>query len=173
MRKIEIYAKEKYNGNIKAALVDMVNGNSERGLEEFADELTQVESLFVVRQGIVVASAKVGGISNFKKVVKKEQFLRELDISEQEILTAEKNPYKTKTLKGALLALIMGGGILALSLSGVPLDNFSLGVSVATGILASTLAPNLINYVKFKKAKKMAEEQDVLFFNNGNGRGRS
>lgn len=176
MRKIDEIANEKFNGDMNRTLEYLLY-EADGPFTPYVEELTQEEARMVMKFLERDAIKHYGSEENFYDEIDKNGLLRHLDLSEDEVRNATKNPYKAKMLKNALKMLIMEGGIIALGLVGgsFGLTPAVLGMagSVATGIWSMTLAGNIIDYVRFRKAKKIitAQDQNATLVNESRGRG--
>ncbi|MBR6516460.1 MAG: hypothetical protein IKT40_06345 [Bacilli bacterium] len=175
MRKIDEIANEKFNGDINRTLYYLVYEAGEP-FDPYIPELTQAEAATVLRFVEDRAIKHYGSEENYYNEYKKRKLLAQLDLTEEEVRNAKKNPYKAKLLKNSLLMLIVEGGILALGLAanqmGIAPDILSYAGSIATGLFSMTLAGNLLEYVRFKKTKKMIDVQDQRSMTEDNSRGR-
>lgn len=165
MRELDIIAREKFNGDIRKTIEFLLLNGADNNFDKYVDELTYDEAKIVMEIMNSEAIKHYGSESNFKNEVKKNRLLIELELTEEEVKNAKKNPYKAKIFKSSLMMLIMESGIIALSLFGSNLGitpaMLGVGASIVTGLSSMTVASNVINYVKFKNASKIIDNQPI------------
>ena len=176
MRKIDVFANEKFNGNIKDALLYLLNSNGDYRMDDYVDELSRDEANFVYLALRDKAIKHYGGLENYRSELKKQSDLTSLNLTEEEVRTAEVNPYKASLLKSVLKLLIMDGGILLLSMMspvlGISVSTLGIGASLFSGIYSLTIVENLAKYVKFSKVKKIIDSEQLQNIELNNERGR-
>lgn len=157
MRKIDIIANEKFNGNTIEALHYLLDSDIKLG--EYREELN-VEELKYVMNYVTnkVAIKKYGNRENLAKAAVQEIKLKSLNLTEEEVRNAKKNPYKAKMSKSFLKLLLTEGGIVSLALAGknLGIEGPTLGVigSALTAFMSYGVAENIIKYLKFRSLKK-------------------
>ena len=165
MRNLDVVAKEKFGGDIEKTIEFLLLNGEDNNFDKYVDELTYEEAQMVMKIMNAEAIKHYGSERNYQMEIKKNRLLMELDLTEEEVKNATKNPYKAKILKSSLIMLIMEGGIIALSLFGNSLGftpaMLGVGASIATGLSSVTLASNIIGYVKFKNAKKFINNHQI------------
>lgn len=172
MRKFDDFVNKNFNGNMEQALEFLLYSSGEEKLDNYVSELTREEALIVFRLMKKEAIKQYGGEKNYSAELDKTRMLMSLNLTEEEVKNAQKNPYKAKLLKNVLKMLIMDGGIILLSLLSVPASALGLVASVGTGLLSMTIASNLIDYVKFNKLKKTLNAQYEKEILDANSKGR-
>lgn len=173
MREIDVIAQEKFNGDSKQAIEYLLYTVGENGFGPYIDELTQDEARFVVSILNRDAIKYFGSEKRYKEELIKNQSLAEFNLTEEEVRNTPKNPYKATLLKHICTMLLMNGGIIALSSMGIDISALGLVQSVVTGLLAMTMAGNIIEYVKFKKMKKLVDKHYEEGLSQTESRGRS
>ena len=163
MRKIDIIAKEKFNGDTIQTLNYLLENN--QSIEQYIDELTKEEAQIVLNWASEKAHEKFGGRENFERKMIREIELDSLNITEEEIKNAKKNPYKAKIFKGFLKMLLIDGGIVSLALisSSLGINPEILGLlgATITGMFSLGMANNVMKYFKFKKIKNQIIDENT------------
>ena len=163
MRKIDILANEKFNGDTIKALDYFLD--REQSIEQYIPELNKEESLHVLQwTDKIIKQEYNGDMEKFERDVKLDIKLASLNLTESEVAQAEKNPYKAKILKSLLVMLLVEGGIVGLSLVGglAALPGLGIASQAVVGILALGMSDNIISYFKFRKAKKMIDAENNI-----------
>lgn len=167
MRKIDIEAQNNFNGDT-IKLIRYYTEN-QKSLEEFVPELNSKEALELTKIAFEKGNETYGH-DNFEKMLIKDMKLVNLNLTEEEVRSAEVNPYKAKIFKGFLKLLLIEGGILSMVFLGknIGFDTYSLGIlsQIATGVVSITIAENILKYFKFKNIKKYIEKNKDVFDNN-------
>lgn len=165
MRKIDIIANEKFSGNVEKTIEYLLYNAGENAFDEYIDELTQDEARIAVKFLEKEAVKQYGGKKEYNAEIKKNRKLYSLNLTEEEVKNAKINLYKADILKGVFKLLVMESGVVALSMvgNGVGINPMLIGTigSTITALASSTLATNIINYVKFKKVQKMVANSPV------------
>lgn len=173
MRKIDVLANEKFNGNTFDALHYLLDSDIKLG--EYREELN-VEELKYVMNYVTnkVAIKKYGSRENMAKSAIQEIKLKSLNLTEEEVKNAEKNPYKTKVSKSFLKLLLTEGGIVSLALASksIGIEGPALGAigSAITAFMSYGVAENIIKYINFRALKKNMDNnlvEDVDEINKG------
>ena len=96
----------------------------------------------------------------------------EMGLTKEEVMNAEKNPYKATLGKSLLKLLISSSGIIALTFL---MNNFDLGAaqstietlaiggtSIYSTMIAMNIGVDLLKYFKFKNIKKQFQKEEQL-----------
>lgn len=164
MSKLEQLANEKFAGNKEDAIRYLVESADKATLDAIIDDCNQKEADMFLK--FIFKNVK-GSKKVLTDEMKKERNLAYLNLTEEEVKNAPKNPYKASVAKSFLRLLIAEGGILAISLAatnfGLPPEAIGAIGTVITGLLASDTAQKLISYVKFKNLQKQInlEQKDI------------
>lgn len=170
MRKIDCLANEFYGGDIKKAIYEIVNGE-ERDINDYITELGDDETCYALCCLEEKAIKKAGGKENYINDLKMKHMLNSLELSEEEILSMEANPYKSKLKKLGLIALI---GLVLVLLAFIinkfigivtNVEIFLVFIVFVYIVLLNTV-PNVLSYRKHEKAKKLVQAKHSRV-NNG------
>lgn len=168
MRKIDLLAQEKFNGDTLKAIEYLVI-NKEPTFGEYVQEFTKKEATFAFRALHTYHVDKIieedfGGKEKFADDVVREINLQELNLTAEEVKNAEKNPFRAKLGKDVLKLALLEGGVVGLSALGgkAGFDATSIGFlgSIGTTICSLGMADNIMKYFKFKKMKKQLLEEE-------------
>ncbi len=163
MRKIEILANEKYNGDTFKAIQDLII-NKDPDFGSYINEFTKKEAAHSFRclhtyHADRIIEEEFGGKDAFAKATMYETKLQELGFTKTEFEAMKENPYKKKLIKSLIILLIGIGLILGV----VTLLNTKLKAFVdalylvvyAVGLyLLYNVSRNLLGYFKFKICEK-------------------
>ncbi len=163
MRKIEILANEKYNGDTFKAIEDLII-NKDPDFGSYINEFTKKEAVHSFRclhtyHADKIIEEEFGGKEAFANATMYETKLQELELTKSEFEAMKENPYKKKLIKSLIILLIGIGLILGVvTLLNTKLKAFAdalyLAVYVVGLYLLYDIAINLVGYFKFKSAKK-------------------
>ena len=169
MREIDKLAKEKFNGDYRAAIEYMYRNYASKKnpiMDKFYSELNK-EELKIAAEILVQMTKEKKGENVISEMINASRNLDSLNLSSEEVLNAEKNPYKAKVGKDFLKLLIVNGGLLALyavlkqfniNAQGMNIEAIATTIaSIYTTSIALDAGPNLMNYFKFKFTKKQLE----------------
>lgn len=158
MRKLDVLANEKFGGDIEQTLNYLLFNRNGDKIDDYVDEMTPEEAraVLMILRGKVVKG--YGGEENFKMAVNIDEKLEELKLTKEEVLNAEKNPYKAKLGKSFFKMIIAQGGIVSLMVAannfGIDISSLGLISSVVTGLLSFDMVQKIEKYVKYNKLKK-------------------
>lgn len=167
MRETDIIAKEKFNGDVNAAIEYILRNCENEFINKESALWNREESNFALTVVIQIAIEKKGK-KYIDNMVGEAIAVAQLDMTEDEILNAQRNPYAKKIKREILFWLIASGGITALI---VILKRFSIFSGSTVGIIASVasivttyfaieVGSSIVDYFRFKKAKKFLLESD-------------
>ena len=153
---------ERFNGDINKAFDYIINSCSKEEFDLYFNSFTEDE-LSSFRKYMNDIISKNVPADKLEKIVEEQYLLGTLNLTKDEVVRAEINPFKAKVNKSLLKFLIVDGGLiftaLAANLFGVPTDvALSWGGAIAlisNGFIASETTSHLIDYVKFNKLKKI------------------
>ena len=166
MRKTDIIANEKFEGNIAKAIDYIMNTFGDEKLDEIVDEWTPEEC--IIAQDVVKQMAiKQYGKEKIDSVMMGENLM----LQKSEIVSAKKNPYKAKIGLDFLKLLLVNGGLLALAgitkTAGINFqDNSILKIvgsitSVFTTCVSMDVGVNIFNYFKYNKQLRSSENNEL------------
>lgn len=173
MRIVDKLTVEQFNGDKKAAIYYMYKnfGSKETAndyMRQFYGELNK-EELRMAAEVIRQLAVERSGLEAVEKFEKSVSTMKSLNLTDEEIMNAEKNPYKAKIGKNFLKLLLVNGGLLGLTALLPNLGGNTAGIenvattiaSICTTGLAIDSGSNIMKYFKFKNAKKVLDENGV------------
>lgn len=168
MRKLDILAQEKFNGDTLKTIEHLiVTKDPEFGA--YVQEFTKKEATYAFRSLHTNHVDKIieedfGGKEKFANDVMREMNLQELNLTAEEVKNAEKNPFRAKLGKDVLKLALLEGGVVGLSALGgkAGFDANGIGFlgSVGTTLCSLGMADNIMKYFKFRKMKKQLLEEE-------------
>ncbi len=167
MNKTQQLANEKFSGNINEAIKYIMFNIRGEELGQYIDEWTPEQARFALDSVYQVGEEKLGK-DGLQKIVKEEVLLDELNLTKDEVMNAQKNPFGAKIAKGLLKLFIVNGGIVALGtlLSSLGMQNSQGiiqaaavgGASIFTTYMATDIGVDIVKFFKYKKIKKSLNE---------------
>jgi len=164
MRKIDVVAQEKFNGDMSKTLEYLLY-EADGEFSPYVDELTQEEARMVMEFLQRDAIKHYGSEEKYYKEFKKQHILSQLDLTEEDVRHSTVNPFKTILLK-RLLAILASiflsvllyfvGPIIGLTKSAV-----SIGGAIITGICLLPAAETIIKFLKYRRVKKQIDKEYV------------
>lgn len=171
----ENFSNQYFQGNVEAALEHLAKESYYRNysITKTGDNLQVIldsmNSDLASRFMYYIKQESKKNPEVIKNVLNEVKNFASLDLSYDEVKNATINPYKAKLVKTFFKFLIGGSGLVAFSLIGASLGQIglvgSLGAGVATlfnSYIAYDMGINLVNYIKFKKAKKFVSENEKI-----------
>lgn len=175
MRELDKIANEYYDGDTLKAIKGFFE--NQQCIDSYVSEFTKEEAEYAYCLIMDDMAEKNGGRKQLGKKFAREIQLQQMNLTEEEILNAKKNPYKSNLLKSFLKLLLIEGGVISVALAGnkINIDSSTLGIlaSTLTTMVSMDLANSILAYSKFKKIKKqlMNEQmQNNEIINNNIGR---
>ena len=156
MTNLEKLAEDKFQGNKEEAIRDIIENASKEELDKYIEDFTQQEADLFLK--FIFKNVKGSKKTMFSEV-KKERLLQSLNLTEEEAIKKQKNPYKKKLLKSILSLLLVEAIIVGLCVTMKDSETVNSILEVAapavTGLLACDVTRKLIPYLKFRKLKKI------------------
>ena len=163
MRKIDAFADEHFDGDIKKALLYLLDKPTIGKMDDFVDELTREEANFVYLEMRQKAITHFGGLENYRAELRKQYILCSLNTTEEDVRRDSINPFRKPMLKYlfALLASICLSVLLYLvgPLVGVSASTVAIGASLFIGIFSLSAAETIIKFFKYRRIKKQIDRE--------------
>ena len=93
MTNLEKLAEDKFQGNKEEAIRDIIENASKEELDKYIEDFTQQEADLFLK--FIFKNVKGSKKTMFSEV-KKERLLQSLNLTEEEAIKKQKNPYKKK-----------------------------------------------------------------------------
>jgi len=163
MRKIDAFANEHFDGDIKKALLYLLDNPTIGKMDDFVDELTREEANFVYLELRKKAITHYGGLESYRAELRKQSTLCSLDTTEEDVRCSSVNPFKKPMLKYffALLASICLSVLLYFvgPLAGISASTVAIGASLFIGIFSLSAAETIIKFFKYRRIKKQIDRE--------------
>ena len=161
MREFDKLANEKFNGNTKETIHYLLFNNDGLKYSDYSDELTEKEQTIAFKYLALSMQKSVGGKKPFSKLILRSRKLESLKMTEDEVLSAQENPFskKVKINLLILISIIVLPLILARILKNLNISYEAIYYcqAVLIGIYAIDLSGTLTSFFKFSKLKKELE----------------
>ena len=169
MREIEKLANEQFNGDIPAA-IEYVYRNHAQNKNSYMDKIYSEftkEELRMAAEILVKMTKERCGENVVHNIFKAEKLISRLDMTIEEILGADKNPFKKKCILAlCCLVLTVIVPVLVIKFFNITdAENQKIlyqWQSIIIGIIAIDLGPCIIKFFQFKKAKKLLESLEKV-----------
>ena len=168
MNKIDQLANEKFGGDLQKTAEYIFSTFSQEDQEKYVADITQHQAKEFVKY--FKNGFKEKGI-NIQKIVDEQYDLASMELSKEEVINMENNPFKAKIGKDILKFVILNSGLCALYLVSSKIDKgvadtlLSAGIGI-TSILNTMFSfdtvKDALNYFKFRKLKKQYNEEMSL-----------
>lgn len=169
MPKLQDYADAYWQGDRQKALYDLLfYASAEKGkMDDYIDELSTEEANFVYCSMVKGSHYAYGSQDGFRDALRAEMHAANLDMELDDIRANKQNPF----LKPLLVELVKMVGVIALIVPVTFLNKAKVlpinpsilnGIpAVLSGLVALDLGSNLINFFRYRKARKLAKNAPI------------
>lgn len=163
MRKIDVFANEHFDGDIKKALLYLLDKPTIGKLDDFVDELTRDEANFAYLELRKKAITYYGGLENYRAELRKQSILCSLDTTEEDVRCNSINPFRKPMLKyflGILASICLSVLLYFVGpLVGLSASTAAIGSSLLVCIYSLSAAETIIKFFKYRRIKKQIDRE--------------
>ena len=160
---LQAYADEHCGGDRFLAIYQLISSDEKGALDPYVDGMTRAEANFTFHYLRLIAIQAYGSEKAYRNELKINRLLLELEQTEESVKNTKGNPFVKRLWKelAKLLAAILLP-LAAMLLFSLTAETVAIAESILIGLQAFNMADAIISVGKYRKLKKLMEQQPPM-----------